>query len=119
MTSYAICNQKYKKDEFKLTNDALRQPSPTISAAMTDAELQALAPKLTVDPVNDPADLDLRKFISDYQAEESLIINPYFDDPSVYLAYQPILASKEIVVVPAKVKYKKVIQACKDLFGLN
>ena len=119
LPSCAICNQKYKKNEFKLTTDALRQMGPAIDAAMTDAELKVLAPRLTVDPVNNTAGQDLQKFISDHQAEKALIINPYFDDPSVYLAYQPILANKEVVVVPTKAKYKKVIKACEDLFGIN
>lgn len=119
LPSCAICNQKYKKDAFELEDKTLQQKGVVVSAALTDAELKALAPKLTVDPINNSKGKDLEEFKNEHQAEKPLIVNPYFDDPAVYFAYQPILENKEVVVVPTKAKYKKVIRACEDLFGLN
>jgi uncharacterized protein (TIGR02646 family) len=119
LPSCAICNQRYKKDKFALEEKTLQQTGPSITATMTDEELEVLAPKLTVDPINNADGKDLEEFKNEHQSEKPLIINPYLDDPATYFAYQPILGNNEVLVVPAKVKYKKVIKACEDLFGLN
>ena len=119
LPSCAVCNQKYKKNEFKISDEALRQRGPAISAQTTDAQLKAMAPVLTVDPVVNADGKDLKEFIGEHLTEKALLINPYFDDPATYLAYQPILANKEVVVVPTKAKYKKIVRACEELFGIN
>lgn len=119
LPSCTACNQEYKKDFFDLENQTNRLKGPRITAAMSDADLAHLAPTLTVDPVDDSQGENLEEFIKTLRTEKPLLINPYFDEPSTYFAYQPILENNEVVMVPTKTKYKKVIKACENLFGLN
>lgn len=119
LPSCTACNQEYKKDYFELEDPARRLTGPVITAAMTDADLKALAPQLTVDPVDDTAGKRLQDFKDELRQEKALILNPYFDVPSTYLAYLPILQNKEVLVVPTEAKYKKIVKACEDLFGIN
>lgn len=119
LPSCAICNQKYKKDFFKLEDDALQLKGLTIANNLTDAELEALAPMLTVDPVNDIHGKSLQDFLDELLTEKPLLINPYFEDPAIYLAYKPILENKHIVVVATKPKFEETLKACEDLFGIN
>lgn len=119
LPSCTACNQEYKKDYFELEDPTGRLTGPVITAAMTDADLKALAPGLTVDPIDDAAGRRLQDFKNEIRWEKALILNPYFDIPSTYLAYLPILENKEIVVVPTKTRYKKIVKACEDLFGIN
>ncbi len=81
--------------------------------------MEALAPTLTVDPVDDTQGQRLQDFLKELRKEKALLINPYFDDPATYFAYKPILENKEVVIVPKAAKHKKVITACENLFGVN
>ncbi len=119
LPSCGACNQEYKKDFFELQNKALQLKGPKIGKMLTDAQLKALAPTLTVDPVDDTAGKKLKDFIKELRKEKPLLINPYFDDPALYLAYKPILENKEVIIVPTAPKHRKVIKACEDLFGIN
>ena len=119
LASCAICNQKYKKDFFEIVDENLRQAGPPVAATASDANLKALAKLLTNDPVDDAEGSPLQTYIDDNVAEKPLLINPYFEDPAEFLAYKPILANKEVVVVATKTKHKPVVKACEDLFGIN
>lgn len=119
LPSCGACNQEYKKDLFELEDKTKQLKGPTIAAAMTDADLENLAPTLTVDPIDDTQGKKLQDFIKEVKKEKALLINPYFDDPAVYFAYKPILENNEVVVVPTKPKYENIIKACENLFGLN
>ena len=119
LPSCGTCNQEYKKDLFELENKKNQLAGIQITPAISDAALQTLAPTLTVDPVNDTQGKELKNFTKELQKEKALLINPYFDDPSVYFAYKPIVENKEVVIIPTKTKYEKVIKICEDLFGLN
>lgn len=118
LPSCAICNQKYKKDAFELEDKKLQLAGPDL-ANLSEAQMTALAAILTVDPVDNTGGKDLEEFKSESLAEKALLINPYFDDPAIYLAYRPILENKEIVVIATRPKYKKVVKACEDYFGIN
>ena len=119
LPSCTACNQEYKKDFFLLEDNKNRLPGIKITKAMSDVDLEVLAPTLTVDAIDDAQGKKLEDFEKELQSEKALLINPYTDDPAVYFAYQPILENKEVVVIPTEAKYKKVIEACEDLFGLN
>jgi hypothetical protein len=118
LPSCAICNQKYKKDKFDLDDKTLQLKGPDLTG-LSAAQLTALAPKLTVDPVDNASGRDLEDFKTELLTETALLVNPYFDDPAIYFAYQPILQNKEILLVPTKLKYKKVVKACEDFYGIN
>jgi hypothetical protein len=117
LVSCVICNQRYKKDHFKIVNAAIA--SPIVTNASTDVELTNMAATLTVDPVNDLDGMPLQNLINEMNAEYALLVNPYYEDPAEYIAYKPILENNEIVVVPTKDEYKDIVQACDDYFGIN
>lgn len=119
LPSCGACNQEYKKDLFHLADQNNELKGLQIISAMSDLTLESFAPTLTVDPVDDNQGKNLSDFINEIEGEKALLVNPYFDDPSIYFAYQPILENKEVVVVATEPKYKRVIKACEDLFGLN
>lgn len=119
LPSCGACNQEYKKDFFELDDKTKILKGPKILPTMTDAELEVLAIGITVDPVDDAQGMPLTDFIKETSSETALLINPYFEDPAKFLAYQPIIETKEIVVVPTLPKYEKVIKYCEKLFGLN
>lgn len=119
LLSCAACNQEYKKDFFELKDPSKRLGGINIPGNFSDEELNAIAPVLTVDPVNDNAGQPLKKYLSDLKKEGCLLINPYFDDPAKYFAYQPILKNSEVVVIPKRSSYAPVVNACEKLFGIN
>ena len=122
LVSCSICNQQYKKDFFPLHvgNDALAEP--VVDPNISDKELAEMAVTLTVDPLY-PEDSAAGKLLCVFEkemlGEYSLIVNPYFEDPSEYFAYKPILETKEIVIVPTVPEYQIVIDACHQYFGIN
>src|SRR5262245_26496361 len=113
------CNQEYKKDFFALQDKGKQLKGPKITKGLTDEQLKKIAPILTVDPVDDSKGQKLQDFKKQIKGERALLINPYFDEPAIYVAYKPVLENKEVIVVPAAPKYKKVITACEQLFGVN
>jgi len=119
LPSCSICNQKYKKDFFDSDPAAPAMLGPEILKGMTDAELTALAATLTVDPVDDAGGMPLQTFRDLHKAEKALILNPYYDNPEEFLAYQPILPNQEILVVPLKPEDKPIVKACEKLYGVN
>lgn len=119
LPSCTSCNQEYKKDSFNLEDTTKQLTGVPVLNTMTDAQLAALAPTLTVDPLRDAEGMPLADFKKAIEAETALLINPYFQDPTIYLAYKPILENRELMVVPTEPKYAPVIKACEDLFGIN
>lgn len=119
LPSCGACNQEYKKDFFEIKDQTKRLKGITVADSLSDNDLAAIAPTLTVDPVNDADGLPLDKHIKEMKSEKPLLINPYFDDPAKFLAYRPILATKEVVVVPTKPQHAAIVKSCEDLFGIN
>ena len=119
LPSCGACNQEYKKDLFELQDKARQLKGPKVRKGLSDSQLQKIAVALTVDPVDDTQGKKLADFIKELRAEKALLVNPYFDDPAVSLAYKPVLENKEVLVVPTRPRYKRVIEACENLFGLN
>jgi len=119
LPSCTACNQEYKKDFFELQDKALRLKGPRISKKLTDNQLKAIAPTLTVDPVDNTKGKILDQYVKEIEREKALLINPYFEDPALYFAYKPVLENKEVVIIAAASKHKKIIKACEDLFGVN
>lgn len=117
LASCVICNQRYKKDNFKTANPAMK--GPVVKSNYTDTKLNSMAPAITVDPVDDAAGMSLAELEEAMSGEFPLLIHPYFEDPAEYLAYQPILANKEVVVVPTRSEYAPVVEACESYFGIN
>lgn len=117
LASCTVCNQMYKSDNFAIVNSAMK--GPNVLATDTDAQLLALAPSITPDSLNDAEGMPMADFIDAMEREFALLIDPYIEDPAQYLAYKPILANKEVLVVPTDTAYKNIIDACEDFFGIN
>lgn len=117
LASCTVCNQKYKSDNFSIANSAMK--GPVVKNTHTDAQLQAMAHLITPDPVDDSAGMPLNDLIEAMKDEYALLIDPYIEDPAEYFAYEPILESKEVLVVPTKPAYANVVKACEDFFGIN
>ncbi len=114
-----ICNQRFKQDFFALGPKGKAWAGPLIKQGMTEAQLSELAKTMTADPVTDSEGMPMKKFMSTLKKERALILNPYFDNPASYLAYLPILATKEVLVVPKKTTYKAIVEACDKFYGIN
>ncbi len=117
LASCTVCNQMYKSDNFSIINTAMK--GPTVKASHTDAELQAMAAKITPDPLKEADGMPLTKLINAMKDEFALLIDPYIEDPAEYLAYKPILTNKEILVIPSKPSYYNIVKTCEDFFGIN
>jgi 5-methylcytosine-specific restriction endonuclease McrA len=117
LASCTVCNQMYKSDNFVITNAPMK--GPVVKATHTDTKLKSMAPRITPDPINDADGMPLQQLIDAMKAEFALLIDPYIEDPAEYLAYQPILANKEMLVVPAAAAHANVVKACEDFFGIN
>ena len=114
-----MCNQKFKQDFFVTDPKGTAWSGPVIKKSMNDSQLVALAKKMTVDPVTDGAGMPMKKFLDTLKKERALIVNPYFQDPAEYFAYKPILANKEIIVLPLKPAHKAIVAACEKFYGIN
>ena len=90
-----------------------------ITAGMSDEQLETLAPRLTVDPINESEGMSYQEFEDSLLSEWALLVHPYFDEPSEYYAYKAILETKEVHVVPAQKQYADLIEAAEELFGIN
>jgi uncharacterized protein (TIGR02646 family) len=117
LASCTVCNQMYKGDNFAIVNAAMK--GPIVNAAHTDEQLQAMAAIITTDPLNDAEGMPLADLVDAMKNEFALLIDPYIEDPAEYLAYEPVLATKEMVVVARKPSYTDVVKACEDFFGIN
>lgn len=119
LASCALCNQRFKSDEFLVRNADQQLKGPTIRANSSDAFLEGLAGKLTVDPIAEAEGFAYADFEDELNSEWALLVHPYYEDPSEYYAYKPILENQEVHVVPAKRIYRDVVDAADALFGIN
>ncbi|HEX5153381.1 MAG TPA: hypothetical protein VFW07_18155 [Parafilimonas sp.] len=117
LASCTVCNQLYKSDNFSIVNAVM--DGPVVKSTDTDVQLSLMAATITPDPLNDADGMPLADLIDAMKGEFALLIDPYIEDPAEYLAYNPILANKEMLVVAAKPEYADVVKACEDFFGIN
>jgi uncharacterized protein (TIGR02646 family) len=117
LASCTVCNQMYKSDNFAISNAVMK--GPAVMPTDTDAQLQEMASAITPDPLNEAEGMPLLDLVAAMTGEFALLIDPYIEDPADYLAYQPILANKEMLVVPTKSVHAKIVKACEDFFGIN
>jgi hypothetical protein len=113
-----ICNQVYKSDNFPIGSATLFS-APAIAAHTSDAELQQFAGMISPDPLTTQAEYSLVRFQQEHMREKVLLLNPYFDAPADYFAYEADDITQEVTLVPTKPKYRKHIKAAEDFYGLN
>jgi uncharacterized protein (TIGR02646 family) len=114
-----ICNQRFKRDEFAMGRKGKAWTGPAVTKDMKPAALKALAKTMTVDALNDADGMPLQLFTKTTDSERALLLHPYFQNPAEFLAYKPILETKEVLVVPLKSSAKAHVSACEKYFGIN
>lgn len=116
LASCAICNQRFKSDQFEFSGAAL--PPPAVLATSSDQELEALAQTAIPDPLDDDA---VRAYEAAHRSERPLIPNPYIDDPEVIFAWEVREGSREVEVVPRPgvEGAPEIVAACQRIYGLN
>lgn len=112
-----ICNQVYKSDNFPISGALY--PSPPVTAVMTDLVIDGLCGNISPDPVHILLDYKLNDYLAAHRAEQALLLNPYFDDPTQFIAYAFDDVKEEVTIVPANNAAKPYIKAMEDFYGIN
>lgn len=86
LASCQLCNQKFKKAKFTVYNRKLR--GPRVQSNNTDRYLKNLAATITPDPIDPNNGLTWQEYMDKHHAERPLLLNPYIDDPSEYIAWE-------------------------------
>lgn len=113
-----VCNSVYKGNDFPLSDELKALSPPTLTISTTNQEIDLLALTINPDPI-DNSGLKLTEFVKAYHIERPLLLNPYFDDPSEYFAWEIDAVLKHIILIPQKPKYKSYIEAAEKYYGLN
>ena len=91
---------------------------PLIRRNTTDAFIAQKAGKIAPDPLDDDA---VQAFIQQHQQERPLLLNPYFDDPANFFAWEAndVLREVELIPLPTNSEAHKFVNAADNHFGLN
>jgi uncharacterized protein (TIGR02646 family) len=112
-----ICNQRYKSNNFPI--GANLYPEPNIATNTTDHNIERLAGNISPDPIDITLNYTLQQYLDEHEAEIALLLNPYFDDPTTYFAYEADDTTEEVKIVPTKAKYANRVKAAEDFYGIN
>ncbi len=112
-----ICNQSYKSNNFPIDNN--KYPEPQIALTTTDHRIEQLAGNISPDPIDITLNYTLEQYLNEHKAETALLLNPYFDDPVTYFAYEVDDTIEEIKIAPTKPEYSKYIKAAEEFYGIN
>jgi uncharacterized protein (TIGR02646 family) len=114
-----ICNQTYKSDNFPIT--AAKFIDPGIKTTTTNTKINSLVGNISPDPLEINLNYTLTKYVANHRKEKSLLLNPYFDDPTKHFAWEFDDNKKEVKLIPASntAFTKQVVQGCLDFYGLN
>ena len=116
LASCAICNQRFKSDQFEFAGPAM--PPPPVTAGMSDEQIDAVAQTAIPDPM-DPAAVAI--YEQAHRNERPFIPNPYIDDPETYFSWQIFEGIREVEVVarPGIANAAAVLDACERIYGIN
>jgi uncharacterized protein (TIGR02646 family) len=112
-----ICNQIYKSDNFPIQGVKLSEPD--IKATTTDDEIEELVGNISPDPIDINQNCTLQYFTSVHVAERALLINPYFDNPATYFAYEADDLTKEVKIISSDPGYISHFEAAEEFYGIN
>jgi uncharacterized protein (TIGR02646 family) len=117
LVSCQICNEVFKRDEFPIAGN--RWIGPSVTATSTDDELKTMAKDCTPDPIDDSDGMPLSQFTAQHQAERPYLLNPYFDDPEQYYAWEVEPVLKHVYLVPVSKAAERFVEESTRLYGLN
>jgi uncharacterized protein (TIGR02646 family) len=112
-----ICNQTYKSNNFPIGGNQF--PEPAITATTTDHKIEQLAGNISPDPIDIALNFTLQDYLDAHHDEEAHLLNPYFDNPTTYFAYEADDTTEEVSIVPTKPKYAIHVKAAEDFYGIN
>ncbi len=112
-----ICNQIYKSDNFPIAG--VQFPEPPITTNSTETEITLLAGHISPDPIDINLNYPLQTYLQHHQQEQAHLLNPYFDDPSNYIAYEADDVLEEVKIIPINSNFKSYINAMEDFYGIN
>lgn len=95
LVSCAVCNQAFKSDKFPVSGPLWT--GLQVDADLSDEDLEHLAADLFPDGLDLVA---VEELIQSHHAEQADLVNPYYEDPSDYFAYQALKGLGEVRVVP-------------------
>jgi len=113
-----ICNQTYKSDNFPIRGVAL-YPAPLIFNISTDDQIDALAGNISPDPIDVGLNYTLQTYTEEHFREQALLLNPYFDNPETYFAYEADDVTQEVKIIPKRNEYLVYVKAAEDFYGIN
>ena len=114
LASCQLCNQKFKKAKFPIANAKLS--GPVVRSNSSDQNL--LGKIGTLGPVpTDQAQVDA--FQALHNQERPLLLNPYFDKPDLFYAWEADDTLREVRLVPTNPQATGFVQAANDDFGLD
>lgn len=116
LVSCAICNQRFKSDNFPKQGRKLR--APRIRSNSSDATLLTMAKNVVPDPLDAAA---VGAFDHLQAAEVALLVNPYFDNPADYYAWRADMTIEEVELVPAPDNplAESYANAAREFYGLD
>jgi hypothetical protein len=118
LVSCTVCNSAFKGNKFPILDETKPLPAPGIIENSTSAEISLLAKVLNPDPL-DNSGMSLIDFTSAFRAERPLLLNPYFDNPSKYFAWEADDILQQVFLIPLKRKHKPFVIAAEENYGLN
>jgi uncharacterized protein (TIGR02646 family) len=119
LASCTVCNQFFKSDKFPIAGTTIKGPS--VTRRTSDDKLAKMAPFINPDPLNQAEGQAWEEFSRAHATEAPLIVNPYLDDPSKYIAYKvdDNLGEVELEIATG-VKYRdRMRDAMNEVYGLN
>ncbi|RYU92703.1 HNH endonuclease [Emticicia agri] len=118
LVSCSVCNSVFKGNKFPLLDETKALIPPAVLATMTEAEIDALTDLLNPDAFGVKG-LSLADFTTAYHLERPLLLNPYFDNPADYFAWEVEDTLKHVILVPLKPEFKPYVEAAEVNYGLN
>lgn len=117
LPSCQLCNQKYKKDKFPIKNT--RVSGPKVFKSYTTAKLTKMAGKISPNAKSPDDGYPYNTFYDEYKQERPFSINPYYEDPADFFAYEVDDNLREVLIVSLKSNLKKYINASEVVYGIN
>lgn len=120
-----LCNQKFKDAKFPIPGS--KMPAPRVRANTTDQYIDDHAGLCGPDPLKingetedeNPKIMSVETFEQLHREEQPFLVNPYFDDPAKYFAWQVDDLLKEVELVPLNDNVKRFWEAAVNDYGLN
>jgi uncharacterized protein (TIGR02646 family) len=116
LASCAICNQKFKKDNFPIAGTLLK--GPKVAKTSTSSVIDSLIEDANPDPITPSS---ITAFMSAHVAEGAMLVNPYYEDPSTYFIWRADdnIGEVELAAEPSRPNSERYLEAVESNYGLN